>query len=165
MPQVTLHVLDGGVVLHVGGRGAPERLECHPVNTSSLRHWFQVPLQVVPNTEGGSGRVWEQKRTRIIVISMPCDPSSDLATEIRWHGNVAVALSPLCGANPIFPFLALFQGLVNSELRALEVLNPQHEDFGWPQAADGKNPDYKMLARWRLSKDCPKLVHAQKALR
>ena len=51
MPEVTLHILDAGVVLHVRGRGAPECLMGKIVDPDLLRQRLQMPLQIVANTE------------------------------------------------------------------------------------------------------------------
>ena len=52
----------------------------------------------------------------------PGAPQSTLrsAGEIRRYGNIVVALSRLCLANPIFSLLPLLQCLVDSELRPLK---------------------------------------------
>ena len=41
MPEMALHVLDGGVILHVRGRGAPKGLVGHIPNSGCLGQWFQ----------------------------------------------------------------------------------------------------------------------------
>jgi hypothetical protein len=58
--------------------------------------------------------------------------------------------------------LPLFQSLVDPELSSLEILYPQYEDFRWPQAAHGQNPQYQMLTRTCLRKQRTKLINAQK---
>ena len=44
-------------------------------------------------------------------------------------------------------FLALIQSLVDAELRTLEILDAQHQHFGWPQATNGENPLGHVLSR------------------
>ena len=120
------------------------------MNASLLCQWFQVPFQVVTHAECGSNRVWEQKRARILAVWMPGNPRCDLSREIRGHRDVAVALRCLCSADSIPPSFTLLQGLVDPELWAFEILNPQHENLSWPQPADGENPHYQMLTWWCL---------------
>jgi hypothetical protein len=91
---------------------------------------------------------------------MPRNPRCNLAGEIRRDGNVVVAFSRLCLANPIFSLLPLLESLVDSELRPLEILDPQDEDLGWPQATDGQNPQDNVFARGCLREQSPKFIHA-----
>src|SRR5687767_1583141 len=109
MSKVTLHVLDGGVVLHVRRRCSAECLKCYIANPDLLGQWLQVPFQKITNAEWRSRRAWEQESATIGAFRMPRNPDLDLAPEIRWNGNVVVALWSLCSPNPIIPFLALFQ--------------------------------------------------------
>src|SRR5260370_12101867 len=101
MPQVTLHILDASVVLHVRGRGAPECLMGQILDPNLLRQWFQTPLQIVANAERRSGRIWKEEGARIIAFWVPRNPRFNLRSEIGLHGHVVVALLCLCCADPI----------------------------------------------------------------
>src|SRR5258708_3898188 len=140
MPEVTLHILDASVVLHVRGRRAPECLMGQILDPNLLRQRFQTPLQIVANAERRSGRIWKEERARIIAFWVPRNPRFNLASEIGRHWHVVVALLCLCGADPILAFLALLEGFVDTKLRPLVIFNPQYEDLCWPQAADGEDP-------------------------
>lgn len=85
MPEMALHILDGGVVLHVRGRGAPECLVGQIVNTGLLAQRFQIPFQIIAYTERSSGRARKEESARIITVWMSCDPPIDLAFEVRRH--------------------------------------------------------------------------------
>jgi len=89
---------------------------------------------------------------------MPCDPSLDLAREVRRHGNIVVALAGFRVPDPILTFLTLFEGLVDSELHALEILDPQHERLSGSQSAHGKDAQHQMFPRRCMSKDRAQLV-------
>jgi hypothetical protein len=65
-------------------------------------------------------------------------------------GDKIVALIRLRVANPRISFLPVLQSFVDSELRTLEILNAQHENLGWPQAAYRENPQYEVFTRRRL---------------
>jgi hypothetical protein len=54
MSEVPLHVFNGGVTLDVGGRSPPECLVSKIVDPNGLCEWFQVPLEIVSDAEGGS---------------------------------------------------------------------------------------------------------------
>jgi hypothetical protein len=57
--------------------------------------------------------------------------------------------------------LALLQGFVYSQLRALEILDPQYQNLGWPKAAHGQDPQDKMFARRCLAQQGAKLIDAK----
>jgi hypothetical protein len=83
MPEMTLHVLNGRVILHVRGRGATKRLMGHIANPGFLGQWFQVSLQIIAYAECCSLRAREQERARIVAIWMPRNPYLDLPFQIR----------------------------------------------------------------------------------
>jgi hypothetical protein len=58
MPEMTLHVLNGRVILHVRGRGATKRLMGHIANPGFLGQWFQVSLQIIAYADIRYVRTW-----------------------------------------------------------------------------------------------------------
>src|SRR6516225_5566250 len=95
MPQVALHVFDGGVTLDVRRRRSAECLECEVMNVGFLCQRFQVPLQIIADAERASISVWKQERARVAAIWMLSNPSCNLASEIRRDGYIIVAFSRL----------------------------------------------------------------------
>ena len=55
MSEVALHIFHSRVALHVSGRGAPECLMREIVDSDLLCQGFQIPLQIIANTERCSG--------------------------------------------------------------------------------------------------------------
>src|SRR5260370_25669181 len=124
LPEVMLHILHAGVVLHVGGRGAPECLMGQMLDTNLFRQGFQTALQIVANAERRSGSIWKEERARIVAFWVPRNPRFNLTSKIGRYGNEVVALRCLGGTNPILSLLALLQSFVDPKLRPLVVFNP-----------------------------------------
>ena len=51
MSQMALHVFNGGMVLHVRGRSAPEHLVRQIMDTGLLAQRFEISLEVVADTK------------------------------------------------------------------------------------------------------------------
>src|SRR5664279_1811479 len=135
MPEVALHILNAGVVLNVCRRGAPKCLVGHTADAGLFSQRLQIPFQIVPNAERGSGRARKQKSSGIIPVRMISDPGFDLAPQVWRHRNEVVALLRFCVTNPILARLTFLEGFIDSELGALEILNSQDEYLGSPQSA------------------------------
>src|ERR1035438_26823 len=89
------------------------------VDPDLLRQRLQMPLQIIANAERRSGRVRKQERAGIISVWVPRNPRLNLASEVRRHRDVIVALRCFCLADSILTLLALLQRFVDSEARAL----------------------------------------------
>src|SRR5260370_11877235 len=87
MPEVTLHILDTRVVLHVRGRRAPECLMGQILDPNLLRQRFQMPLQIVADAERRSGRILE-KGTREDYCGLGA-PRSTLQSRVRDRAALA----------------------------------------------------------------------------
>src|SRR5688500_4787244 len=101
MPEVTLHVLNAGVVLNVCRRRTPECLMRHVADAGLFSQRLQMPLQIISDTKCASGRTWEEESAGIMTVRMPHDPGFDFALEARRHRNEIVALIRFCVANPV----------------------------------------------------------------
>src|ERR1035441_4294223 len=145
MPEVTLHILDAGVILNVCRRSAPECLVSYTGDASLFRQRLQVPFQIVPNAERGSGRTRKEESAAIIPVRMPRDPRFDLALQVRRHRNEVVALIRFCVTNPVFSSLTFLESLIDSKLGTLEIFDAQDQNLGRPQSAHPENPQYDML--------------------
>ena len=88
MPQVTLHILDRAVFLDMSGGCSAKRLLCQIQDADTLRERLQWLLQIVADAEGCSPSIEKEKRPRIVVLRMNCDPFHNLATEIRRYGHL-----------------------------------------------------------------------------
>ena len=86
MPQVTLHILDRAVFLHVRGGCSSKRLLCQIRDADTLRERLQLLLQIVADAECCSPSIEKEKRPRIVALRMNCDPFRNLAAEIRRYG-------------------------------------------------------------------------------
>lgn len=51
MSEMSLHVLNGSVILDVCRRSAPKRLVRKIVDPNGVREWFQMPLEIISDAE------------------------------------------------------------------------------------------------------------------
>ena len=160
MPEMTLHIFDGGVVLNVCRRSAPECLVCYTADAGLFSQRLQMPFQIVPNAERSFGRVRKEEGASIIPIRMDGDPRLDLALKVRGHRNEVVALIRFCVTNPVFSCLTFFESFIDAELATLEIFDAQDQNLGRPQSADPENPQYDMLTGRSMRQQRTEFLHA-----
>jgi hypothetical protein len=137
MPEVTLHVLNAGVVLNMCRRCTPECLMRHVTDAGLFSQRLQMPLQIIPHAERAPGRTREEEGARIIAVGMPMIQASIS----RWRpGETGTKLSPSSVFVSPIRSSPLCRSLRASSIRSCgpsKIFNTQNQNLRWPQAAHG----------------------------